>query len=128
LVVNGDTLFTVNVSKLLEAHLYNNCPVTLGLKPMVNFERYGSVTLSGKYIIEFREKKFCAEGLINGGVFIVQRDALHNLPEKFSFEKDFLEPETLKKNIGGYIQDAYFIDIGIPSDYEKAQWEITPKY
>lgn len=126
LVVNGDTLFSLNVSELSKVHQANDCSVTLGLKPMQKFDRYGTVDFDGEHITAFREKQYCAEGLINGGVFILNKDALNMMPAKFSMEQDFLSIEVNKKNVGGYIEDAYFIDIGIPTDYEKAQWEIKP--
>ena len=124
LVVNGDTLFSLNIRKLFKAHQENGCSVTLGLKPMHDFDRYGSVTLAGKYITAFREKQFCTNGLINGGVFVLNKEALKGMPDRFSLEQDYLVAEANRKNVGGYVEDAYFIDIGIPSDYEKAQWEI----
>ncbi|MBP1639713.1 MAG: Nucleotidyl transferase [Bacteroidetes bacterium] len=126
LVVNGDTLFSINVPDLLKSHRKNGCSVTLGLKPMQDFDRYGTVDFDGKYITAFREKQYCKNGLINGGVFILNKEALQTMPAKFSMEQDFLSVEVDKKNVGGHIEDAYFIDIGIPSDYEKAQWEIEP--
>ena len=43
------------------------------------------------------------------------------LPDKFSFEKDYLEKFCGQKQFYGYTSDSYFIDIGIPADYDKAQ-------
>jgi D-glycero-alpha-D-manno-heptose 1-phosphate guanylyltransferase len=126
LVVNGDTLFAIHLNTLLNTHRGNGCLITLGLKPMRDFDRYGSVEFDGKRVTAFREKTFCKEGLINGGVFFLNKEALNAMPDKFSLEQDFLAIEATKKNVGGYAEDSYFIDIGIPSDYEKAQWEITP--
>lgn len=40
---------------------------------------------------------------------------------KFSFEKDFMENKSLGLSIYAYITKGYFIDIGIPEDYFKAQ-------
>jgi len=40
---------------------------------------------------------------------------------KFSFESDFLEKNVNSLLMGGYIDDGMFIDIGIPTDYERAQ-------
>ena len=71
----------------------------------------------------FREKKPVREGLINGGVYTVSKSALPRLPEgRFSFEKEILEP--LKLATFGKVCDGYFIDIGIPGDYFRAQTEI----
>ena len=77
-------------------------------------------------IREFKEKQYCSEGLINGGVYAIDRGRLElgSLPEKFSFEKEVLEPGAALGEVGGWVSDAYFIDIGIPEDYQKAQWAI----
>lgn len=40
---------------------------------------------------------------------------------KFSLEKDFLETAVRSSTLSGYISEGYFIDIGIPEDYERAQ-------
>jgi D-glycero-alpha-D-manno-heptose 1-phosphate guanylyltransferase len=45
------------------------------------------------------------------------------LPVKFSFETAVLEKQCLLGNVGGIVQDKYFIDIGIPEDYRKANVE-----
>ena len=94
---------------------------------MKNFDRYGVVDLNKDYSIkDFQEKKHYESGLINGGMY-----ALHsvkfleeNLPEKFSFEKDYLEKFYSERRMFGVAQDEYFIDIGIPADYERAQEEM----
>ena len=77
-------------------------------------------------VLEFQEKQHCEEGLINGGVYAIDRARLElsSLPERFSFEKEVLEPGAAIGEIGGWVSDAYFIDIGIPEDYQKAQWAI----
>ena len=46
------------------------------------------------------------------------------LPQKFSFEKDYLEQYFTKRKMYGVVQDEYFIDIGIPEDYARAQMEL----
>lgn len=131
LALNGDTLFSINISKLSKFHQLKNADCTLCLKPMQNFDRYGVVELdNNNTITSFKEKKFYEKGLINGGVYALTTDKFleEELPEKFSFEKDYLEKkvnaETYAKTISGFVQDEYFIDIGIPEDYERAQTEL----
>ena len=99
---------------------------TLALKPMEDFDRYGSVTLSGARVTGFHEKRYCANGLINGGVYALDRSRLElsGLPERFSFEKEVLEPLAAAGQLSGWVSDAFFIDIGIPEDYALAQWAI----
>lgn len=42
------------------------------------------------------------------------------MPVRFSFEKEILEKETGNNNIKGLVFKKQFIDIGISSDYRKA--------
>jgi len=123
-VVNGDTFFPIQLERLRHIHQNDGFKATLALKPLRDFDRYGSVELESQHITAFHEKQFCANGLINGGVYLIQRHILDHLPEKFSFEKDFLEKEIHHNTIGGYVEDTYFIDIGVPEDYERAQKEL----
>ncbi len=123
IVLNGDTLFTVNINKLLQFHLQNDAICTLALKPKKNVNRYGVVEISGQgKILSFKEKRFYEEGLINGGVYVLEVNKFlqMGLPVKCSFEKDFLEKFCRTENMMAMEQDEYFIDIGIPEDLEKA--------
>jgi len=127
LVLNGDTFFRIDVGELGAAHRKQAADCSLCLKPMQNFDRYGVVELGqGGRISAFREKQFYDRGLINGGVYALDRARFLNedLPSTFSFEKDYLEKFSSTNRFFGLVQDEYFIDIGIPEDYERAQSEI----
>ena len=41
------------------------------------------------------------------------------------FEKDFLETHLNLLHFKGFISDTYFIDIGIPHDFEKANRDLA---
>lgn len=122
-VLNGDTFFDVDFREMAAMHNAGRAVATVALKPMRDFERYGEVELSedGCRISAFREKRPCEAGLINGGIYLIRRSALEKMPQKFSMEKDFFEKEVGGGRIAGYVSDGYFIDIGIPEDYAKAQ-------
>jgi D-glycero-alpha-D-manno-heptose 1-phosphate guanylyltransferase len=122
LIVNGDTLFKINIESLTAVHSTVNADCTLALKPMVNFDRYGMVELNkDRSITSFKEKQFYTSGNINGGVYLLNTEKFlqQSFPEKFSFEKDYLEKGEHK--LSGDVQDEYFIDIGIPQDFNRAQ-------
>lgn len=126
-ILNGDTLFNVHLRGMLAAADEFH-KVVIALKPMKNFDRYGVVQLDeAKNIIAFQEKTFRENGLINGGVYLLNKKLVdfRSFPEKFSLETDFLEQETSSKSLKGYESDTYFIDIGIPEDYQRAQKEFT---
>ena len=78
MIVNGDTLFETNNNALWEEHIKNNSACPLVLKPMQNFERYGPVTINESNIItSFTEKKYMEKGLINGGVYLINRNSFN---------------------------------------------------
>lgn len=128
IVLNGDTFFNIDLKGLLSFHVQKNAETTLALKQMEDFERYGSVhTDVENRILSFEEKKHKRKGLINGGIYVIRKaDFLsRSLPEKFSFEKDYLENFVTEKRFFGKTFSGYFIDIGIPEDFQKAQKDFS---
>jgi D-glycero-alpha-D-manno-heptose 1-phosphate guanylyltransferase len=126
-ITNGDTLFKANTLLLQSFHQQKNADCTLALKPMKNFNRYGVIDLNEDASVKnFSEKKYYEQGLINGGLYMlnVQNFLEESLPDKFSFETDYLEKFYTKRKMYGLVQDEYFIDIGIPEDYIRANEEL----
>jgi D-glycero-alpha-D-manno-heptose 1-phosphate guanylyltransferase len=127
LVANGDTLFKIQSKELFQTHIDNGSECTLALKAMHDFDRYGVVEKNDNgRILSFKEKQFYPSGLINGGIYILNKERFlaRQLPQKFSFEKDYLEPFCTEAPFYGSVQEGYFIDIGIPEDYQRAQSEL----
>lgn len=127
-VVNGDTIFKANLHEAFRFHDHNLAECTLLLKPMKNFDRYGVVTTGKDHlVIAFQEKQFYESGNINAGMYVLQVAKFldEEFPQKFSFEKDYLEKYFNQRRIYGIVQDQYFIDMGIPEDYFRAQIELS---
>jgi D-glycero-alpha-D-manno-heptose 1-phosphate guanylyltransferase len=123
-VLNGDTFFDIDLDSLLEQYFSTVAEVTLALKPMKDFDRYGSVEMDDEdRIVMFNEKKFLKKGLINGGAYVMHAKGVIQDTEtdSFSFEKEVLEKLVGKFYFSGKTFDNYFIDIGIPEDYTRAQ-------
>lgn len=125
LVLNGDTFFNIELDDLWIFHQLHKADFTMALREVENASRYGTVQLNdlGK-ISAFVEKQVKEEkGVINAGIYILKKSIFNSykLPEKFSLEKDFLEMYLSELNLFGCICEGYFIDIGIPEDYKKAQ-------
>jgi D-glycero-alpha-D-manno-heptose 1-phosphate guanylyltransferase len=129
-VLNGDTFFDVDLSELYTFSRKHKADIALALRCMQHFDRYGTVEVGNQdRILQFHEKKYRDDGLINGGVYVVSKDLFKKveeeedapLPQKFSFEKDILEKYLVPLHYHGKEYNGYFIDIGIPEDYQKAQ-------
>ncbi|HRY32813.1 MAG TPA: nucleotidyltransferase family protein [Bacteroidales bacterium] len=129
LVMNGDTFFNVELSGMLRQYRNDSgTDLLMAVKFMDDTSRYGTVVDDGnRKIIRFTEKTAePAPGNINGGIYIVNRDFYLSATQagSFSLEKDFLPVKMKSHKLKAYVSDAYFIDIGIPEDYERAQKEI----
>lgn len=117
-IVNGDTFFDVDLKGMKEFHTEKKSTLTVAVKEMKNFDRYGSLVIKENRIIEFEEKKKKAKGKINGGIYLIKKDLLNRIEkENFSFEKKVLEDKRIEKY--SYKSKGYFIDMGIPEDYFK---------
>jgi D-glycero-alpha-D-manno-heptose 1-phosphate guanylyltransferase len=125
-LLNGDSFFDVNLSKLSEFHYSKAALATLAVKEMHNVDRYGTLTIENSKIISFNEKQPIERGFINAGVYVVSKQLFENRyisQAKFSFEKDILETNVHSSPFYAFESDGYFIDIGIPEDYSKAQMD-----
>jgi D-glycero-alpha-D-manno-heptose 1-phosphate guanylyltransferase len=126
LVLNGDSFFDVDLQAFYRLHKKNDSDTSLTLRKVNNASRYGNIEINmeGK-IASFKEKNSQEKpGLINGGIYIVnKKNFLDNSPttDNFSIEKDFFEKQIHHLKIYGFNFNGYFIDIGIPEDYLKAQ-------
>ncbi len=125
-VVNGDTFFDVGLQEMQQRHLANGADLTIALKPMRDISRYGVVKFEQDRIVSFEEKKQVASGHINAGVYVVSSTLFRevDLGDNFSFEEDFLKPHLPALRVCPFLSDGYFIDIGVPEDYERAQLEM----
>ncbi len=126
LVMNGDSFFDIDLNEYCNKHTEFNSDCSLALRRIENASRYGTINLGDNNTIKaFKEKDSIErEGLINAGVYILNRELFLNKTQAeiaFSIEKDFYEKRINEINIYGFEYEGYFIDIGIPEDYKKAQ-------
>jgi len=126
LVLNGDTFVEFNHKDFIQNHIDNNALLSILLRKVNDTERYGKVLTEGNKIISFSALGDKKPGLINAGVYIINRQIFnhYDFPIEFSFEHDFLEREIKNLKPSFYKAGNYFIDIGIPEDYIAAQKEL----
>lgn len=126
LALNGDTLLQLDIPALI--NWYNQTPESLAmvLRRVPDAGRYGAIKLGGNRVDGFEERGIAAPGLINGGIYIFQPSifATLGLTGRFSFEVDVLQNHCGQMRPRAFITDAYFIDIGIPEDLDRAGHEL----
>jgi D-glycero-alpha-D-manno-heptose 1-phosphate guanylyltransferase len=126
-ILNGDTYFDVNLQRLDDFRRIKECDLCLAMRFEIDPARFGLLEFdNNNRITRFFEKAAGPdEGYINGGLYVVRKDYLrrYGLPEKFSFEKDFLQKYYQTEEFYGMRCFSYFRDIGIPEDFKKANEE-----
>ncbi len=127
-VINGDTLFDIDHERLCRFAEEKDTSLAIVLRQVPDAGRYGSVEIDANgCITTFKEKNAEAgSGLINGGIYRIQRSLLDGftLGEKFSFEQELMQQRYRDERYYAYADGAYFLDIGIPEDYSRAQQEL----
>lgn len=128
LVINGDTMFKVDLDAFEHFHQEKNSLLSIVLREVEDVSRYGSVTISKDNLIAlFAEKQVTfGRGYINGGVYLINRKIFEKYPQpkNFSFEKDLMTKYYTQECFYAMPSDGYFVDIGIPEDYARAQREL----
>ncbi len=123
-VVNGDTYFDCDLRAFAKTHLTAKADVSIALHDVADAGRYGLVGMdSHDRITAFAEKTAGSIGFINAGVYLMSPLVLAKAGHsgRFSMEQDFFEKQTDKLHLQGVPLTGYFIDIGVPEDYARAQ-------
>lgn len=121
-IINGDTYFDVPMQHMMDEVKKKGMVAAIAVKEMEDFSRYGKVEIDGNgIVVKFHEKGFCKKGWINGGIYILRRESLNDYPKKFSLEENCFPILLKAKKLFAFPSDGYFVDIGIPEDYGRAQ-------
>jgi NDP-sugar pyrophosphorylase family protein len=123
LVMNGDSYCDANLAEYKNWHMAGQHDVSLLLAKVDDTSRYGTVEFEpGGRITAFLEKRpEGGPGYINAGVYLLRRSMLDRIPAgPSSIERDVFPAWLRERELMGWPTDGAFIDIGIPSDYERS--------
>ena len=126
LVLNADTYFPMNYQGLYRFHQENDGDFSLATRAVPDISRYGAVRrdAAGRIMVwneKLEDGGQPLAGEINGGIYVMKKSLIAEIPEgKQSLEQDCI-PKWLSegKRIFGLPFDGYFMDIGIPKDYQQ---------
>ncbi len=127
LVINGDTFVEYSLPDMVSHLSTKQADFVMALSCMEDTSRYGRVNISVDRITEFEEKKAGQSGYINAGVYLFRSTLRHVFPSSpsFSFENEVLKKLIHTHSVLPSLCNGYFIDIGIPCDFYKAQKEFV---
>lgn len=123
LLLNGDSFFDFNLLDLSTRVVDGNVLARLALRQVPDASRYGAVELDADRIVAFRERpESPGPGLVNGGVYVLSREILKHIGEgACSLERDIFPSLAGERSIVGFAYEGFFLDIGIPDDFARAQ-------
>lgn len=119
---NGDSMLDVPIERLAALLRDPNASGALALRHVPMAGRYGVVQLDNHTITSFGDHAPAEEpALINGGVYVFRRALIDRLASQGSLEQDLLPVVAREGGLRGLPCDGFFLDIGVPEDYERAQ-------
>lgn len=126
-VLNADTFYQIDYGRLLRIQQEKALDMALVLRQVPDVSRYGKAVLTDGLLTAFNEKtEEPGPGTINGGIYLLSRKLLEEIPAgKVSLENEMI-PRWLSegRRLGGFVNDGYFIDIGIPEAYFQFQEDV----
>jgi D-glycero-alpha-D-manno-heptose 1-phosphate guanylyltransferase len=131
LVLNGDTFLDADYAAMMRSHAECGAAVTLAVVHCDNVSRYGGVAIDGQRVVGFEEKGHSGPGpkpgWISAGAYVLARNLAWPpaLAEKFSIERDFFASQVARLRPAAFKVEGFFLDIGIPEDYDRAQTELA---
>lgn len=131
LLLNGDTLLDVDYCELLSFHCRMGATITFAARPWRDLSRVDPLDVDeGGRVRSFGDKNLMPRNdgswLVNGGVYAVKRAIVEKIPPgRISWEGEVI-PAILSsgKPLYAFEGRGFFIDIGVPEDYMRAQREI----
>jgi D-glycero-alpha-D-manno-heptose 1-phosphate guanylyltransferase len=125
-VLNGDTYLDAEMAEIESFWQSRRTPIIVA-RTVPNTARYGRIHSVDGRLLAIGEKNSAGPGLINAGLYVLPRDVLDSFSgaENFSFENDFLAQKVTESRFDVFVTRGYFIDIGVPEDYFRAQTELA---
>jgi mannose-1-phosphate guanylyltransferase len=133
LAMNGDCIREVDLGALLAFHGRHDTPVSMLLTVVADLSDYGSVRVDSEgFVTRFVEKPRQHRGrpgLINAGVYVIERDVLDRVPpaQPVSLERDVLPDLVDEGLVRGVALPGYFLDVGTPASFLQANRDVLTR-
>jgi D,D-heptose 1,7-bisphosphate phosphatase len=128
LLLNGDSFFDFNMLDLAAASANPSTIVRVALKRDNAGDRYGRVLLDRDFIKAFLPAGSQPSGPINSGVYCIDRDVLAFIDQVPCSLEQVVFPRLAEQGqLRATLYDGFFIDIGVPTDFERAQSELPER-
>ncbi|MDY2727985.1 MAG: HAD-IIIA family hydrolase, partial [Candidatus Onthovivens sp.] len=133
LLLNGDTLFNIDINRFYETHKNNNCLVTILTHPNSHPYDSGIIVSDDKGLVlkwyTKEEERTYYKNRVNAGFHMISPKLLSRFNEvkKLDLDRDVLKPLIEEKQLYIYDSSEYILDMGTPERYYQAQNDIENK-
>ncbi len=126
LVLNGDVLTGVNFARMLAFHRECGAELTMGVREFVMEVPYGVVECHDTRVLGIREKPR-QRYMVNAGVYLLESAVRRFVPDDLRFDMPDLIGRLLAagRPVAAFPIVEYWLDIGRPADYARAQADIA---
>jgi len=123
-VMNGDLITDVNISRMIEFHDQNKYYATIGYTVYKHTVPFGCLEVDGNTITAIREKPTIVKKG-NAGIYVVSPEAIATVPKDQYFMITDIFGHALDNHLpcGAYPVDGDWIDVGQPTDLGRARGE-----
>jgi NDP-sugar pyrophosphorylase family protein len=124
LIMNGDILTDLDYASFLDGHIESGAPLTVATYEREHKVDFGVLDIAGRNIVRFREKPTYTYS-VSMGVYAVSSDALRRyMPgQPFGFDDLILDLLSRGQGPGNHPFSGFWLDIGRPDDYDRANQE-----
>lgn len=128
LVMNGDILTDLPYRDLLERHRATRPPITVATFRREVAIDFGTLEIEGDEIVSFREKPVLRYD-VSMGVYALSRDTLEGYSpgHRLGFDEVMLDLIAAGRRPASFAHDGYWLDIGRPEDYDRANVEFDER-
>lgn len=123
-VMNGDLITKANFAAMLDFHKEHQAVATMAVREYDLQVPYGVVKVDGVQIVAIEEKPV-HRFFVNGGIYVLEGDALDAIPPNAFFDMPslFQDLKSRGRKAAAYPLREYWLDIGRLEEYERAQRE-----
>lgn len=120
-VMNGDLITDVNISRMVEFHEENGYHATMGYSSYSHTVPFGCIEVKDGEITQILEKPTIIKRA-NAGIYVVSPEAIAAVPKNqyFMITDIFGKALEASRKCGAYPVDGDWIDVGQPNDLKRA--------
>lgn len=122
IIINGDTVTSLNLNELIDAHKKSGAAMTVVVKKVKNLINFGVIDIdSNNMITDYREKP-SNDHIVSIGIYVVDPKVLDHIAtgEKIGMPDLVLRLIKNGNKVHAFATEKEWFDFGRPEDYERA--------